>query len=76
MIEVDFEIFDDLQSIRESGLCNMFDVTAVKELAKDETRNWINENKDMYMRGIAFGFSPIMDTVQQIKIRGKTPSFK
>jgi hypothetical protein len=41
----------------------MFDVTAVKELAKDETRNWINENKDMYMRGIAFGFSPIMDTV-------------
>ncbi len=60
MIEVDFEIFDDLQSIRESGLCNMFDVTAVKELAKDETRNWINENKDMYMRGIAFGFSPIM----------------
>jgi|TARA_B100001094_G_scaffold251263_1_gene249049 hypothetical protein len=63
MIEVDFEIFDDLQSIRESGLCNMFDVTAVKELAKDETRNWINENKDMYMRGIAFGFSPIMDTV-------------
>jgi hypothetical protein len=63
MIEVDFVIFDDLQSIRQSGLCNMLDLTCVKELAKDETRNWINENKDLYVQGVAFGFSPIMDTV-------------
>jgi len=63
LVEVEFEIFDDLQSIKESGSCNMFDTSSVKALANEKTKNWINENKDMYGRGVMFGFTPITDTI-------------
>ena len=41
----------------------MFDTRSVKELANEKTKNWINENKDMYSRGVMFGFTPITDTI-------------
>ncbi len=41
----------------------MFDTRSVKKLANEKTKNWINENKDMYGRGVMFGFTPITDTI-------------
>lgn len=63
MIEVSWIVYDELESIRKSGIVNMVDYKSVLgHSIKKETQKWLKENKDLYQRGVMFGFSPIMDT--------------
>lgn len=61
MIEVDIEIYDEILKVRDSGITNMFDIPKVMSLVNDNTKKWIRENRDLYSRGIMFGFSVIQD---------------
>lgn len=55
------DVLEGLEAIRLSGRTNMLDVTRVIELALDmdhyATALWVQENSDLYARGIFTGFS-------------------
>lgn len=63
MIEVEIEIYDEILKVRDSGITNMFDIPVVMSLVNDNTKEWIRDNKELYSKGIMFGFKVIVDTI-------------
>lgn len=62
-VRVPAEVLAGLEEVRRSGETNMFDRPAVQVLANRNgafsTVIWIEENKDLYARGIFEGFEPV-----------------
>ena len=63
MIEVEIEIYDEILKVRDRGITNMFDIPVVRSLVNDNTKEWIRDNKELYSKGIMFGFKVIVDTI-------------
>tara|TARA_B100000029_G_scaffold273141_1_gene267931 strand:+ start:2615 stop:2890 length:276 start_codon:yes stop_codon:yes gene_type:complete len=57
-IEVPNYVFNDLNSVRDSGIVNMFLYTDVCQLVGSKTEKWIRDDLDRYGRCIMFGIVP------------------
>ena len=59
-VPIPAEVIEGLEAVRLSGKTNMFDVSAVINLALDMgyaiTATWIEENRWLYAWGILIGF--------------------
>lgn len=56
-------VYDALETVRTTGVTNMFDVKTVlhilKVLGAEEARSWVKNNGNDYARGIMHGFTII-----------------
>jgi hypothetical protein len=57
-IKVPTYVFNDLSSVRDSGLVNMFSVKEVCQLVSSKTDEWINEDVNRYGECIMYGIEP------------------
>lgn len=61
-VRVPAEVLEGLERVRAGGRSNMLDRPAVQRLAHENedyaTVLWIEENKELYSRGIFSGFEP------------------
>lgn len=64
-VEVPQEVLEGLNAVREVGTFNMFDVEGViaqaAALDYQEAAEWIEDNRNTYLRGIFQGFRPSND---------------
>lgn len=62
-IKVSQEVLDGINSVRETGVTNMFDTKAVAHIAKvmgyTEAADWILANTKDYAQGIFNGFEVV-----------------
>lgn len=60
MIKVSEEVYEGLETVRESGETNMFDYNSVIAIASREgyvdTVVWLMEHKNEYIQGVFQGF--------------------
>lgn len=59
-VKVSEKVLEGLNAVRESGLTNMFNSTAVKDIASQlgykETADWVLTNRGLYTTGVMQGF--------------------
>jgi hypothetical protein len=69
-IVVSAEVFEGLETVRRSGLTNMFDRPRVIEIAEmmgyDETAEWLVSNRNLYAQGLFQGFEVAEDEKEEI----------
>jgi len=68
-VKIPAKALDQLEGIRQEGKWNMLNYSAVlsEAIFKDywELQYWLEENKNIYPRGIVKGFVPITKEVDQ-----------
>ncbi len=62
-VRVPCEVFEGTEAVCLSGLTNMLDRVLVAEIAAgmgyEQAARWVRENRDLYARGIFYGFEVI-----------------
>tara|TARA_Y100000592_G_scaffold90645_1_gene149598 strand:+ start:3511 stop:3726 length:216 start_codon:yes stop_codon:yes gene_type:complete len=51
-------VYEAISSVRESGLINMASVKQLCELVPNDVASWLQDNKEIYMKGFFYGFVP------------------
>ena len=59
-VKVPFKVLEGLETIRRSGLTNMFDVRRVIAILRcygyKDSAEWIEKHTELYIKGISEGF--------------------